>query len=319
MIEYPLVSVIIIFLDMDKYIKEAIESVLAQTYSHWELLLIDDGSTDNSSEIALQYAAQYPEKIRYLEHSNHQNRGMSTSRNLGIQNAEGEYVAFLDADDYWLPERLEVHVRALDSFPKVGMLYGSTKYWFSWMDRPEDRERDFIPKLRVRRTTLFDPPELIPLLLEGKVEVPCTCSILVRRELAKKIGGFEESFRGMYEDQVFYAKICLSTSVLATGDCLAWYRQHPESNYSIAVNAGNVHSLHVHFLNWLKQYCNDQEVKDEGLLRTIHRQLWLYDSPSHRLLPRFFLNGLRRLKKWILRAEEQFLPEVFRRRLWRNR
>src|SRR5437773_4242914 len=95
----PLVSVIIIFLNAEKFIEEAIESVLAQTYDHWELLLVDDGSIDSSTEIALRYAEQYPGKVNYLEHEGHQNRGMSASCNLGIRNTKGEYIAFLDVDD----------------------------------------------------------------------------------------------------------------------------------------------------------------------------------------------------------------------------
>ena len=85
----PLVSVVIIFLNPGEFLSEAIESVFAQTYGNWELLLVDDGSTDSSTDVALQYAARYPERTRYLEHKGHQNRGMSASRNLGIRNARG--------------------------------------------------------------------------------------------------------------------------------------------------------------------------------------------------------------------------------------
>ena len=86
----PLVSVIIIFLNVGDFLREAIESVLAQTYDNWELLLADDGSADSSTDIALQYAAKHPNRIRYLEHPNHENRGMSVARNLGIRNAKGK-------------------------------------------------------------------------------------------------------------------------------------------------------------------------------------------------------------------------------------
>src|SRR5678815_5107839 len=99
----PLVSVIVIFLDEEQFIREAIESVFTQTYHHWELILVDDGSMDSSTSIARSYAREHPERVRYIEHRAHQNRGMSTSRNLGISNANGEYIAFLDGDDIWLP------------------------------------------------------------------------------------------------------------------------------------------------------------------------------------------------------------------------
>src|SRR5829696_811917 len=98
----PLVSSVMIFFNAERFIREAIESVFAQTYDNWELLLVDDGSTDDSTQIALHYAEQYPERVRYLEHPGHQNRGMSASRNLGVSQAKGEYIALLDADDVWL-------------------------------------------------------------------------------------------------------------------------------------------------------------------------------------------------------------------------
>ncbi len=94
----PRVSVVTIFLNAEKFIYEAIESVFAQTYADWELLLVDDGSTDASTEVAYRWAGRYPNRVRYLEHDRHQNRGMSASRNLGAGNARGEYVAFLDGD-----------------------------------------------------------------------------------------------------------------------------------------------------------------------------------------------------------------------------
>ena len=91
----PLVSVITIFFNEEKFIEDAVKSVFAQTYQDWELLLVDDGSTDKSTEIARRLAEQHPEKVRYLEHDGHKNRGMSASRNLGIRNADGEYHRFL--------------------------------------------------------------------------------------------------------------------------------------------------------------------------------------------------------------------------------
>src|SRR5262245_40809950 len=75
----PLTSVIIIFLDAAKFIEESIQSVLAQTYGNWELLLVDDGSTDGSTDIALDYVQKWPGKIRYFEHEGHINRGMSAT------------------------------------------------------------------------------------------------------------------------------------------------------------------------------------------------------------------------------------------------
>src|SRR3712207_5043688 len=130
----PLVSVIIIFLNAERFVEEAVESVFAQTYDNWELLLVDDGSSDASTAIAGRYAEEHPGRVRYLKHPRHQNRGMSASRNLGIGHAKGEYIAFLDADDVWLEYKLQQQVAILGSHPEASMVYGNTLYWHSWTE-----------------------------------------------------------------------------------------------------------------------------------------------------------------------------------------
>ena len=133
----PLVSVVMPFLDGIRFLPEAIDSVVTQTYPEWELLLVDDGSTDGSSALARDYARGRPDRIRYLEHAGHANRGKSTSRNLGIAEARGELLAFLDADDIFLPDKLARQVDLLHQHADAVMVYGNTEYWVSWNpDRP---------------------------------------------------------------------------------------------------------------------------------------------------------------------------------------
>src|SRR5262249_39242789 len=103
----PEVSVVVIFLNEARFLPEAVDSVFAQTHECWELLLVDDGSMDASSSIARRIAELHPGRVRYLEHDGHVNRGRSSSRNLGIHHARGQFVAFLDADDVWFPRKLE--------------------------------------------------------------------------------------------------------------------------------------------------------------------------------------------------------------------
>src|SRR6266581_8052561 len=188
----PLVSVIVIFFNAEDFIQEAIESVFAQTYEHWELLLVDDGSTDKSRSIAERCAEQYPDKVRCLEHEGRQNRGMSASRNLGIAHAKGEYIAFLDADDVWLPNKLEHQVAILESQPAAAMVFGPTQWWYSWSGNAHDRQRDYIHDLGVQPNTLHQPPALLTRFLRVPEMSPCTCSALIRRKIVDQLGGFEE-------------------------------------------------------------------------------------------------------------------------------
>src|SRR5262245_30409625 len=118
----PKVSVVMIFFNAERFIGEAIDSILAQTYSSWELMLVDDGSADGSTEIAKSYARRYPAKIVYLEHEQHRNQGMSASRNLGIHYCTGKHIAFLDSDDVWLPHKLERQVAIIESQPETAMV-----------------------------------------------------------------------------------------------------------------------------------------------------------------------------------------------------
>lgn len=280
----PLVSVITPFFNAEKFFEEAIESVIAQTYEHWELLLVDDGSTDKSTQIAQKYARQYPENIRYLEHENHQNRGKSTSRNLGITHAKGEYIALLDADDVFLPQKLEQQVAILESQPETGMVYGPTLYWYGWTGKASDMQRDYLANLGVKPNTLFQPPMLLTLFLKYPGMLPCTCGLLARRQVVEETGGFDETIQHMYEDQVFLAKICLKSPVFVEGGCWDKYRQHPDSSSYVAIRAGEYHPFKPHpvrliFLNWLGEYISAQKVQDSELWQAHHKALWPYRHP----------------------------------------
>ena len=128
----PLVSVVVTFLNSERFLQEAVESVLAQTYSRWELLLVDDGSRDRSVRMALNYADIFADKIRYFEHPGHINLGIPASRNLGIGRSEGVFIAFLDSDDVWLPTKLADQVGILTAHPDVAMVYGPSCWWNNW-------------------------------------------------------------------------------------------------------------------------------------------------------------------------------------------
>ncbi|MEH1965217.1 MAG: glycosyltransferase family A protein [Nostoc sp.] len=317
----PLVSCIIIFLNAgEKFFIEAIESIFAQTYDNWELLLADDGSTDESTDIALRYAQQYPEKVRYVEHEGHQNRGMSATRNLGVRNAKGDYIALLDADDIWLPQKLEKQVAILAAQPEAAMVYGSTLMWHSWTGRPEDAQRDYGRILGVKADTLVKPPTLIKIFLKGKAETPGTCSILIRRKVLQDVGGFEESFRGMFEDQAFFYKVCLKASVFIESGCWDKYRQHPNSCCSVAeaqgyYNRTQWNSAQRIFLNWLEKYLSEQGVKDTEICQALNIALFPAHHPNLHYLSKSIQKLKVRLNKFIRSIARHILPAPILSRL----
>jgi glycosyltransferase involved in cell wall biosynthesis len=286
----PLVSAIMIFLNGAEFIAEAVESIVAQTYQRWELWLVDDGSTDASTAIARRYADQYPDKIFYLEHEHHRNRGRSASRNLALQHMHGAYVAFLDADDVWLPAKLEEQVAILEVLPQTGMVYGPTYYWHGWTGEPDDARKDYLKDLRVPAEKLYRHPEMLIRLLHDSGAIPGICSMLVRADVVKQIGGFEETFTSIYEDQVFFAKVCLVTPIYVSNTCVARYRQHPNSSCAVAERQGTYHpewpnQARRAFLDWLEAYFRARCVTDRRLWWALRGQLRPYRRPRlHRIV-----------------------------------
>lgn len=153
----PKVSVVIAFLNEEKFIGEAIESVLSQDYPNWELILVDDGSIDGSVAFTKKYAGKHPEKIFYYEHDGHANKGLSASRNAGIKIAKGKLIAFLDADDVWLKGKLSEQVYYFQKFPEIAMVAEASKYWYSW-NTPVNTD-NLIP-IGATQDKIFQPSEL---------------------------------------------------------------------------------------------------------------------------------------------------------------
>jgi hypothetical protein len=148
--------------------------------------------------------------------------------------------------------------------------------------------------------------------------------MLLRRDAALAVGGYDDSFRGMYEDQVFVTKLALRFPVLTSGRCWDWYRQHPASACGVAAAEGraSVERARLAFLDWVASWLEREGAQDEELRHELSRQLWLYrhwrrEPADERAQAR----ALRRrwAKKWVLRAERALAPRAVRRLLWRPR
>lgn len=267
----PLVSAIIIFLNEERFLAQAIESVIEQNLADWELLLVDDGSTDESVAIARDFAARDPSRISYYEHTGHANRGMSAARNLGLEHARGRYIGFLDADDVWLPGKLREQVAVLDANPRAQMVYGRTLIWHSWRGANAGEGDEFCD-LGVKPDSLVEPPELLVKLIENRAQTPTTCNALMRREAFSKFGGFEESFRGMFEDQVFFMKLASLAPVFVSSRCWARYRQRADSHSAQMEATGEVRAARARLLAWLEAYLLEQGMTAPEVWRMLRRQ-----------------------------------------------
>ena len=264
-------------LNTASYLGEAIESVLSQGRGiPWELIIVDDGSTDESLSIALGYAAQHPECFTVLRHPGGRNRGISASRNLALRHARGRVIGFLDSDDIWLPHRLESQMAILRRYPEAAMVYANAERWCDF-DLPFDRVpserawwgRNFLPPLLPARMKegLLPPGDLLNIFLAEQSMVPCICSVLVRAEVARAVHGFEDQFRGLYDDQAFHAKVSLRFPVYASFDCVARYRQHGLSccaNGRIDERAQG--EAGARFRSWLLDHQRELAVKEDALM-----------------------------------------------------
>ncbi|HEY3025483.1 MAG TPA: glycosyltransferase family A protein [Pyrinomonadaceae bacterium] len=227
----PKVTVIIVFLNEEIYLAEAIDSVFCQTWQDWELLLVDDGSTDRSTEIARDFQIRFPERVKYFEHDGHVNRGISISRNLGISHAGGEYIAFLDADDVWTSSKLEHQVTILDRDADLAMTFGRLRYFTCEPDLPIP---EGVAPLRVPSGVLYPPVVFTQSLIGDAGMLWTSGTILFRKPILIAAGSFETDFPGAGEDAVVWLKINLHFPIYASDECLLLYRRHNRGGLILA-------------------------------------------------------------------------------------
>ncbi len=204
----PEVSVIIPTYNSAQYVVEAVESVLAQTYQDFEILVIDDGSTDETAQMMRRY--QTP--VRYIHQ---QKGGVAVARNRGIQESQGRYVAFLDADDTWLPHKLERQIEALRQQPHDQVCYSA----FTIVD--SDLNLISLSQGQRRGSTLED------LLTRGNV-IGSICTVVCERTLFDLVGGFDPVL-SQCADWDMWVRLAAQTEFLYVDEPLVTYRQHDAS------------------------------------------------------------------------------------------
>lgn len=197
-----LVSVIIPAYNQGHFLAEAVNSVLAQTYPLFEVIVVDDGSTDNTAVVAQSFTDP---RVRYVYKKN---GGLSSARNEGLRHAQGDFISFLDSDDCFLPEKLEILLAALEEHPPVGLVAGQSI--------PVDEHGRHVGK-RFDTPLPEDPRRL---LLGNPLHVG---SVLVRRTWQDKAGFFDESLRS-YEDWDMWLR-------LARAGCPLHYVPQPVALY----------------------------------------------------------------------------------------
>ncbi|OGM60207.1 hypothetical protein A2955_04055 [Candidatus Woesebacteria bacterium RIFCSPLOWO2_01_FULL_37_19] len=189
------VSVIIPTYNRRLVIGRAIKSVLNQTYNDYELIIVDDGSSDGTRELIQEYA----EKDKRIKYVYQENRGASSARNFGIKQSLGEYLAFLDSDNEWLSDFLETMVSVFKNRKSLLMAYCSENLFLT------SEDRDINGKIIARRVRAeeYNPAKL---LKTNYIDINC---VILKRELYDNLGGFDENLTSL-EDWDYFARVAIA-------------------------------------------------------------------------------------------------------------
>jgi glycosyltransferase involved in cell wall biosynthesis len=253
------VSVVVPTYNMSRYLEECLDSVLEQSFRDFEIIVVDDGSTDGTAEVA----ARYEGRIRY---ERQENRGVAEALNTGIALAKGEYVALLAADDTLCPESLAVRVWLLDRNPNVGMVSGCALMVDAagepqWPHRPIRREG----------ATHQSSEAALRYLLSGNAVVCST--VMMRRAVLQRVGGFrQESMPG--EDWEMWLRIAGISDVMYLSASLARVRMHEES-LTAKFTVESVEAAHANILRHL--------FEEKGLTGFEHLRGYAYAANSRTL------------------------------------
>ncbi|GJL65532.1 MAG: hypothetical protein NPIRA05_05030 [Nitrospirales bacterium] len=286
------------FFNAESYLEDALTSVAQQSYSNWELLLVNDGSTDRSREIALDFASKDRSRVHYLEHAGVRNLGKSTSRNLGISRAKGKYLCFLDADDVFMADKISRQVQIFDEYPNVTMVFGNTLWWYSWKGAEIEGQTDYVPDLCLESDRIIEPPSLIKVFLGGMAgKPPCICSVMVKSGIVRLVNGFDENIQHLYEDQVLLAKLLSQYSVVVTQDALEKYRQRDDSDWHQSIQTGEDLAARCVFIMWLDSYLSSNGIDVGDMLPLLKSELRGCRHPDSYRVIRKIKSAVRRLVK----------------------
>ena len=214
----PLVSVVMPVYNGERYLAEAIESILAQTHSDLELIVVDDRSTDASAAIVRDYADR-DERVRLVQHD--RNRGSGPARNSGIAVSRGDFIAAMDCDDISLPQRLEKQAAFLQANPDIGVVASFLQT--AAADLTERQSQEF-----PRQHALI----VLDWILWGRTTMPGAVH-MARREVLQAVGGYKDA--PIYaDDRVLYARLLFKTRFANLPETLYVYRQHAKQKSEFA-------------------------------------------------------------------------------------
>ena len=291
-----------------EFLPATIQSVLAQTTGDWEWLLVDDGSLDGTLDLCANAACR-DSRIRVLRHPNGANLGQGVSRNLAIRHASGEFLAFLDCDDLWIPEKLERDVATFARHPTAVLLYSRLLYWYDWRNSPETGTRNRTAILGVACDKVLQAPELLLHVLQNldfAYQFPAPSCVAIRRS-SLPAGGelFDPNVRQNFEDVVPITKLLLHHPAVVCEDLRMFHRRHPGSE-SAGLNPAKFDADFHRIVRWIDSYVASNATPsmrgavERALGRAIQRR------------------RISKTKARVIAGGRKVLPARFRKWLWKK-
>ena len=210
----PRIDVIIPAFNVDRFLVQALESVIAQDFEDWRIILVDDGSTDGTAEIASRYQAKLGQKMLVISQSN---AGLPAARNAAIRASDSPLIGILDSDDMWLPCRISRSLTAFENRPEVGLSYGLI----------QRIDEESVPFYVFPGNLKHAEGKIAPAIFMRQVEFPCP-SVTIRRSCLDEVGMFDETMRAT-EDRDLWFRIALRYDVAFIPEVIASYRTYATS------------------------------------------------------------------------------------------
>ena len=215
-------SVVMPLYNAAPYVKEAVQSVLEQSYPNWELIVVDDGSDDGSLDIVNDFAERNS-KIKILTHDGGQNKGVSATRNLAINKSTGSWISLIDADDTWYPDKLKREAQIICLHPEVVLLYSKAK---RNQEKPDPKNNAKLVYGTGENGEIKEPfKKLLPGFFTS------TSAVTFKKEVFVKCGGFNENMR-FSEDTLMFHQIMEHGNVYCIDEILGTHRIHDSSAVS---------------------------------------------------------------------------------------
>lgn len=284
--KHPLVSIVVPSYNYAKYISKTIESIISQTYENWELIIVDDGSKDNSVDIINTYVEQNS-KIKLYRHDSNANKGLVKTLQLGINNTLGKYIVFLESDDYIINDYIEKKLQIFNKYSSVGIVCNDVEL-FGYDKSQEQNNKSIKSKIKITKVRRkYWEDNKCPRNISNDMYImnvfPTFSCVMAKKELLENCNWnppYDE-----YIDHWLWAQVTSSCDVYYINERLSFWRMHPES-YICKTEQDNTH---------LKKYL-EMRIKLHSVLppiRGLKYKIKIYITDFLRILKYKYLNAIK--------------------------